>query len=119
MVGAPGTQVQLPCVLLEIEVPAEPFSADAACEGFPLVVRVHVEGQVVDLVEGFVADAAFVRLLPAVGQSVVLVVAFLVEPFTTELADERLVTSMDPGMSVESRRSVKRFPASQTFVWLF
>lgn len=37
---------------------------------------VHVEGQVVDLVEGLVADGAFVLLLAAVGQLVVLVVAY-------------------------------------------
>ena len=39
-------------------------------------MRVHVEGQVVDLVEGLVADGAFVLLLAAVGQLVVLVVAY-------------------------------------------
>jgi len=38
-------------------------------------VGVHVESQVIDLVEGFVADGALVLLLSAVGQLVVLVVA--------------------------------------------
>lgn len=37
---------------------------------------VHVEGQVVDLVEGLVADGAFVLLLAAVGQLVVLVIPY-------------------------------------------
>ncbi len=36
---------------------------------------VHVESQVIDLVEGFVANGALVLLLSAVGQLVVLVVA--------------------------------------------
>lgn len=106
-------------MLLEIKVPAEPFSTNAAGERFPLVVCVHVEGQVVDLVEGFIAYAAFVRLFPAMGQSVVLVVAFLMEPFTTKLADKRFVSGMDPSMRVQSRRSVERFAASETFVRLF
>lgn len=35
---------------------------------------VHVKGQVVDLVEGLVADGAFVLFLAAVGQLMVLVV---------------------------------------------
>lgn len=35
----------------------------------------HVESQVIDLVEGFVANGALVLLLSAVGQLVVLVVA--------------------------------------------
>lgn len=37
---------------------------------------VHVEGQVVDLVEGLVADGTFVLLFAAVGQLVVLVVPY-------------------------------------------
>lgn len=37
---------------------------------------VHVEGQVVDLVEGLVADGAFVLLLAAVSQFMVLVVPY-------------------------------------------
>ena len=40
----------------------------------------------------FIADIALVRLLSTVGQSVVLVVALLVESFTAKLADERLET---------------------------
>lgn len=39
-------------------------------------MRVHVEGQVVDLVEGLVADGALVLLLPAVRQLMVLVVTW-------------------------------------------
>jgi hypothetical protein len=39
-------------------------------------VGVHVESQIVDLVEGLVADCAFVLLLAAVGQLVVLVVPY-------------------------------------------
>lgn len=37
---------------------------------------VHVEGQVVDLVEGLVANGTFVLLLAAVGQLVILVVPY-------------------------------------------
>lgn len=48
--------VQLPDVLLQVEVAAETFPAGGACEGFFVVVRVHVKGEVVDLVKGLVAD---------------------------------------------------------------
>ena len=41
--------VQLPRVLLEVEVAAESLLTDLARERLLLVVRVHVEGQVVDL----------------------------------------------------------------------
>lgn len=45
--------VKLPHVFLEIKVPAEPFSAHPAGEGFLVVVSVHVEGQVVYLMKRF------------------------------------------------------------------
>ena len=41
--------MQLADVLLEVEVPAESFVAVFAREGLLLVVRVHVECEVVDL----------------------------------------------------------------------
>lgn len=68
--------MQLANVLLEVKVPAEALAARGAGEGLLVVVGVHVEGQVVDLVEGLVADGAFVLLLAAVGQLVVLVVPY-------------------------------------------
>lgn len=48
---------------------------------------VHVEGQVVDLVEGLVADGTFVLLFAAVGQLVVLVVPYR-RPKTKKWGDE-------------------------------
>lgn len=67
--------MQLPDVLLQVEVAAETFPAGGAGEGLFVVVRVHVKGEVVDLVEGLVADGALILLLPAVRQFVVLVVS--------------------------------------------
>lgn len=67
--------VQLPDVLLQVEVAAETFPAGGAGEGLFVVVRVHVKGEVVDLVEGLVADGALILLLSAVRQFVVLVVS--------------------------------------------
>lgn len=58
--------MQLSCVLFQVEIPAEPFSADSTCEGFSFVVCVHVERQVVDLMKGFIADGTFVGFLAAV-----------------------------------------------------
>jgi len=68
--------VQLADVFLEVKVPAEAFAAGGAGEGLLVVVGVHVEGQIVHLVESLVADIALELLLPAVGQLVVLVVAW-------------------------------------------
>lgn len=68
--------MQLPDVLLQVKVAAKALTAGGACEGLLVVVCVHVEGQVVDLMEGLVADGALVLLFPTVGQLVVLVVAW-------------------------------------------
>ena len=54
----------------------KPFAASGARERLLVVVGVHVEGQVVDLVEGLVANGTFVLLLAAVGQLVILVVPY-------------------------------------------
>lgn len=66
--------VQLANVLLEIKVPAEALAARGAGEGLLVIVSVHVESEIVHLVEGLVADVALELLLPAVGQLVVFVV---------------------------------------------
>ena len=58
--------MQFAHVLLEIEVPAEPLPANFARERFLVVMRMHVECEVVDLVERFVADVTFVCLFTAV-----------------------------------------------------
>lgn len=49
---------------------------------------VHVKGEVVDLVEGFVTDRALVLFLLGVGEAVILVVALLVKTFAAVLAYE-------------------------------
>lgn len=66
--------MQLADVLLEVKVPAEALATRGAGEGLLVVVSVHVEGEVVNLVEGLVADIALELLLPAVGQLVVFVI---------------------------------------------
>lgn len=110
--------MQLPHVLLQIEVAAEALGADLARVRLLVVVRVHVEGQVVDLVEGLVADIALVRLVAAVRQLVVLVVALLVEALAAVLAHERLVPRMYPGVRVQRGRPIECLAAGVTLVRL-
>ena len=101
-----GVVVQLPDVLLEVKVAAESLAADGTLEGFLVVVCVHVEGEVVHLVERLVTHVTLVRLLARVGEFVVLVVALLVEAFPAELTHERLVPLVDPDVRVQRRRPV-------------
>lgn len=83
--------VQLSHVLLEIEISTEAFVADGALERFLFSMRMHVEFQIVDLMKCFIAHGAFVLLFAAMSETMVLVIALLVESFAAKLADERLV----------------------------
>jgi len=116
LLGASIRIVQFPGVLLQIKVTAESFTTDAAREWLLVVMCVHVKGQVVDLMEGFVAHYTLVGLLHAVCQFMVLVVAFLMETFSAELADERFETGMDADVRVERRAAIEGLAARLTFV---
>lgn len=111
--------MQFPDVFLQVKVPAEALAAGGAGEGLLVVVRVHVEGQVVDLVERLAADGALELLLPAVRQLVVLVVPFLVKAFAAELTHEGLVSRVDPRVRVERGAAVKGLSALVALVRLF
>ena len=60
--------------------------------------------------KGLVANAALERLLPRVGQSVVLVVALLVEALAAKLADPGTIT-------LEDRKVVKPLPYKDSVMW--
>lgn len=85
--------MQLSDVLLQVKVAAEAFAAGGAREGLLVVVRVHVERQVVDLMEGLVADGALVLLLSAVRQLVVLVVSYKSQREKLESLEKHCATS--------------------------
>lgn len=110
--------MQLPHVLLEVEVPAKALAADLAGERFLVVVRVHVEGQVVDLMEGLVANVALVRLLAAMRKLVILVVALLVKTLAAVLADVRLEIRVYARVGVEGGAAIKGLAAGHAFVRL-
>jgi len=110
--------VQLPHVLLEVKVPAKTLAADLAGEGFFVVVRVHVEGQIVDLVKRLVTDVALVCLFAAVRELVILVVTLLVKTFAAELADKWLEIGVYARMSVQGGATVESLAAGHAFVRL-
>lgn len=78
----------------------------------------HVEGKIVHLMEGLVADVALVRFVATVGQLVILVIPLLMESFATEFADEWLVASVNSRVRVEGRRSIECLSACVAFVGL-
>ena len=67
--------------------------------------------------ERLVAHIALVSLLSAVGKSMVLVVALLVETLSTELALERLVPVVYPHVCVQGGTSVEGLSTHLTLVW--
>lgn len=95
--------MELPHVFLEIKISAKTLAAHAARKRLLVVVSVHVERQIVNLVKGLRANRAFVGLFPTVGEFVVLVVAFLVEALSAVFANERLVPGVDASVRVQSR----------------
>ena len=88
-------------VFLQVEISAESFLADGASIRFVVVVSVHVESEIINLVKSFVANVALECLLTRMGQSVVFVVSFLVETFSAEFANIRFVPHVDSHVSVE------------------
>jgi hypothetical protein len=95
-----GSFMQLPHVLLEVKVPTKSFPTSLTSEGLLVIVRVHVESKIVDLVESLVADGTLESLFPTVGQLVIFIIPFLMKSFATVLANEGLVPIVYPYMRV-------------------
>lgn len=110
--------VQLPHVLLQVEVPAEALAADLAGKRLLVVMRVHMESEIVDLMERLVADVALVRFLAAVRQLVILVVALLVKSLAAEFADKRLKIGVYSRVGVQGRAAIERLSAGHALVRL-
>lgn len=106
-------------MLLQVEIPTKPFPTRFAGEGLLVVVRVHVKGQVVDLVERFITDDTLERLFPAVGQLVILIVSLLVETFPAVFANEGFVAVVNADVRVQGGRAVERFATGATLVRFF
>jgi hypothetical protein len=111
--------MEFPHVFFQVKVPTKPLSAEMASKRFLVIVRVHMKRQIVDLVESLVADCTFILLLAGVGEFMVLVVAFLVEPLPAEFADVGFVAQVDSHVCVERTAAVKRFAAGLAFVRFF
>lgn len=88
-------------VLLQIEIPTKPFPADLTSEWFLIVVGVHVEGEVVYLMEGFRTYCTFISLFATVSQFMIFIVAFLMKPFSAVLTNEGFITGVDPRVGVQ------------------
>jgi len=87
-----------------------------AVERFLFVVRIHVKGQIVDLVKGLRAYATLVWFDLRVRQKVILVVTLLVKSLAANSAGERLVPRVYPHMCIKGGRPVKRLPAFFAFM---
>ena len=92
--------MQLSHVFFQVKVSTEAFAAEAAGKWFGFVVSVHVEGEIINLMESFTTCLTLVLFLVAVCQFMVLIVAFLVESFTAKLTNIRLVTLVYSHMCV-------------------
>lgn len=106
--------MQLSNMLFQVEISTEPFRAVLTNIGFLVGMGVHMECEVVDLVECFRANGAFELLFDVVGQFVVLVVTLLVEPFATDFTLVRFVTLVDSHVGVQRGTAIERFATGLT-----
>lgn len=118
MVASSTDVVQFSHMFLEIEVPTETFCTNFAGEWLFVVVCVHMEGEIVHLVKGLVADVALVSLVATVCQFMVFIIAFLVESFATEFANKWFVASMNSSVRIEGGRTIESLSACVAFVGL-
>ena len=95
-------------MFLEIEIPAKSLHANLAVVWFLFIVSMHVEGEVIYLVERLRAYATFVRLLLTMRQSVVLIISLLVKSLSTHLTHPRFVSKMNAHVRVQSGTSIER-----------
>ena len=95
-------------VFLQIKVSTKPFAAYLTRERLLIIVGVHMKGEIVDLVKSFATDMTLEWLYSSVSETVVLIVAFLVETFPADVADERFVSSVNAHVRVERGRTIER-----------
>ena len=105
-------------MFLEIKVPTKSFLAYAARVWLLFIVCMHVEREIVHLVESLITYITLVLLLRAVREFMVLVIPFLVKAFTAEFAREWLVIQVNTHVCVKRAATVECLAACFTFVWL-
>ena len=124
---APPTFVALMWLLSCVSIPmnlhvnllVESLSAEVANERLVVSVRAHMSVQVRRAVEGLVTLPAHVRFHCGVRQAMTSQVPRLSEGAATLLADEWLVSSVDPFVGCQSVRAAKRFVAHITRVAIY
>lgn len=79
---------------------------------------VHMESQIIYLMEGFVAYRTLKLFFSGMSKFMILIIAFLVETLATEFAHVRFVAQVNAHVCIESAASVKGLSAGLTFVGL-
>lgn len=92
--------VQFADMFFKVKIPAESLAAFLACKWLLVIMRVHVESEIVHLMESLAADVALEGLLPSVSESVIFIIALLMKTLAANIAHKRLVTSVDADVSV-------------------
>ena len=106
-------------VFLQIKISTETLTTRVTSKRLFIIVSVHVKCEVVHLMKRPSTDMTLERFNARVCQAMVLVVPFLVESFSTDIANEWFVTSMYPHVRIQRRRSVKRLSTFFALVGFF
>lgn len=70
------------------------------------------------LVKSFIANVTLVGLFTRMSQTMILVIALLMESFPTKFTYPWFVSVVNPHVRVECGASVERLATSEAFVWL-
>lgn len=106
-------------VKFEIASSGKTSLAVSAAIGRVVGMNVHVELQIGQLIEGFLAEITPIWLLSGMNENVIAQVAFLMEAFTTNIAHELLQCAVCANVRLQGGGPIEGFVADVALVGLF
>ena len=104
-------------MFLQVKVSTKSFTTFLTGVRFLLVMCVHMKSQVIDLMKRFSTEMTLKCFHSSVSQTMILIVAFLVETFAAHVTNKWFVTKMNAHVRVQGGGTVKSFTTFFAFVW--
>lgn len=98
-------------MFLQVEISAESLVAGRTSERLLVCVRMHMESQIIRLIEALLTYGTLKSLLIVMSQPMISVVSILMERLSTDVTDVRFSSQVNSNVCVQSGRSVEAFSA--------